>query len=612
MLARKAVAAVLSLVLGAAPALASGARSVPVVPSAKVIAPVVLPVVQLPASTVLPTNNPLVLEPVHNSAIPAAQAVVPLQAARPPVAPAQSALTAIQQAAVPQNGAAAEPAKLDAAWEGSAPKAENAVPSVPSVPARTPALEPASAQPRLAAAAAAGPIAAPMAAAASANHHWFAQILHSAQPYLMVGAVLGGTWAAQKLVRWVVDGLARRGKWNPNTTDSVRFAATLVTWLVGAGVGMKMAGMATATILATYGVAITLAVRKTVANLVQAVLILVQRPFVVGDTVRIGETMYKVEDMQLQFVKFRVVGKLVKDKPEKLEPGMAVKPLKDVDPLGRDADDKGNKYVVVRERVPGTQSSDGPVVEVERFKYNQLSDSPVTLYRPYQPAQLKKLEADKLKAALDVAKRPLGKVVSAVQETGFWPLLRAFLWMAGAISLIPLLPVIQGLIAWKLLALAMPYVHGLAVFIATRNVANFLGRLVPVLFKKFGRSPQAAVVARLGVELAVWGIGLSAVMRSVGVQWDTVVTSLGVTAAAMTAAQTDVLNNFAQAFLLRLNRPFDIGDTVRVGGETGVVVEMGMFYVVLKPGDGVHTLVPYGAIDAKQLGTFEKLETKTK
>lgn len=632
MLARRFLASIVSLAVGASPALAAGSRSAPRISAPSVSAPVVplalptLPALSsngLDASHLLPAVDraayPQFRRATEMGITPAAVSAleVRVQDAQAAVPAAHAALGAVHRAAMPESGLAAEPQALDAAWDAKAPgrAVEPVAPGLATSPTSPSGLAPASPRRRAARWQSAAAGFAVLPAAAAGAPAWMTSAMGALHPYLVGGAVLGATWAVHKASRALVNRMAKRGKWNATTTDNVRFGVSVVTWLVGAGVGLKLAGIATTTILTTYGVAITLAVRKTVANLVQAVLILVQRPFVVEEKIRIGDVVYRVDDMQLQHVRLQVLGRLAKDAPaaDKVEKGVVVKPLADIDPLGREIDEKGNRFALVRETMPGPESKDAKATqEFEIFTYSQLAALAVTLFRPYSPGQSKKLERLRLKEELDNAKRPVSKLVTAVQETGARSLVRAALWMALALALIPLLPVVQAWLGWKFLALIMPYVHGLATFVATRNVANFGGRLVPVLFAKFGRSQQAAVVARLAVELAVWGIGLSATMGAIGVQWDSVVTSLGVTAAAMTAAQTDILNNFAQAFLLRVYRPFDIGETVRLGGEVGVVEEMGMFYVVLRPASGLHVVVPYGAIDAKQLGTYESGKEETK
>lgn len=611
MSARKLTAAFAALALAASPVSAARLQS-----GVKVGLPSMTKTAVVPALPVLKVDvlrTPEAFSPLKQ-AVPADLVALPQAAALSPM----KALEAVGQAAVPVAGAV-QPAALERAWDHSAaPKAADLEP--PSVAASVPGLSQAAA-PVLRTPSAKAPArralvpglsraAGWLPFAAASTPAWLSSTLQYLEPYLIGAGVLAGAFVVQKLVRLVVGKLAKRGNWNPNATDTVRFIATLATWLGAAGVGMHLAGVATGTILATFGLIITLAVRSSVSNLVQAVILLVQRPFVIGEKVRVGESLYQVEDMTLQYVKMRSLGKLVKDAPERVPANVTLKPLAEVDPLGRSVDEKGFKFVLVPNPSPNPAADGEDARLYSRFQYTTLGAKAVTLFRPYARDHAK-LEARRLRESLNDARRPVAKLWSAVTETGSGPLWRAFLWMALAGAATFFLPALNAWLGWKLLGLALPYLKGLGIMISARYVAAFLGALTPKILEKFGRTPQAAVVARLLIEIAVWSIGLAAALSAIGVEWEEMATSLGVTAAAVTVATNDVLKNLAQAVILRLNRPFNIGQTIRVKGETGIVEEMGMFYVVLKPAEGLHTVVPYGAIDGDELETYEP-EPKTK
>lgn len=61
-------------------------------------------------------------------------------------------------------------------------------------------------------------------------------------------------------------------------------------------------------------------------------------------------------------------------------------------------------------------------------------------------------------------------------------------------------------------------------------------------------------------------------------------------------ASKDTLGNFVSALMLISDRPFDIGDKVKIGGITAVVVSVGFFQTKLKTGDNDGIIMPNGAI----------------
>jgi small-conductance mechanosensitive channel len=577
-----------------------------------------LPVLPAPASLQAATAAPAPTPALPNISAPAAAAAaasVEAAAARAIEAPrAQAQLERAQAAlaAAPEGAAVADPASdralSERVWSGAgeAARSSDAVPAASSASPRSTLARgrrAAAAAVAAAVAAAPGTAHADAGAALSAAASWLGPVWHAVQPYVEGGLVLGATYLAHRVARWAVQQLAKRAGWEPNTTDTVRFLATLSTWALGAVIGFKLAGASTTALLTGFGVAMTLAVKKTIGNLLQGVQFLVNRPFVIGDKVRVADNLYVVEDMELQYVTMRQLGKLVLEKPEVVPDGVAYVPFKDVDPLGREADDKGYKWVLVRKDAPGPGGAKD-VAHEAKLRYTNLAAASLTLFRAYTPIhQLHKPDLGALKPRF----RPLaalGAFVGAARQTPRGSVWKAVVWMGVAVALIPLLPWLERLIPWDGAAALFPYVHGLSAVWATRQVARFFERFVPLLGKRLGWSHQATVVLKLLSQVGVYFVGLSAALRALGLGWGVVGTSLGATAAAMSFASIDILGNLALSFMLRFDRPFNIGDTLRVGTDVGVVQEMNMFHVVLKVAEGSHTLVPYSVIDAASLETF--------
>jgi len=61
-------------------------------------------------------------------------------------------------------------------------------------------------------------------------------------------------------------------------------------------------------------------------------------------------------------------------------------------------------------------------------------------------------------------------------------------------------------------------------------------------------------------------------------------------------ASKDTLSNFVSALMLITDKPFDIGDKVKIGGLTAVVVSVGFFQTKLKTGDNDGIIMPNAAI----------------
>lgn len=143
---------------------------------------------------------------------------------------------------------------------------------------------------------------------------------------------------------------------------------------------------------------------------------------------------------------------------------------------------------------------------------------------------------------------------------------------------------------------ALPYLYAVAQLAGTAVLERLAGRLLRKRADKKGWSPTGTAVARLGLTMAFWTIGLLTSLRTAGVAWSALLAGAGVLGVAVGVAAGDILGNLIQAVWLLLARPFRVGDQVAIGASEGKVVDMTLRFVVLESEvDGERRLihVPY-------------------
>lgn len=90
-------------------------------------------------------------------------------------------------------------------------------------------------------------------------------------------------------------------------------------------------------------------------------------------------------------------------------------------------------------------------------------------------------------------------------------------------------------------------------------------------------------------------VGL-AVLQRFGIQTTSLIAVLGATSLAVGLALQGTLSNVAAGVMLLLFRPFKIGDSVEVGGQSGTVKAITLFTTELAAGDNVQVLMPNGRV----------------
>ena len=104
--------------------------------------------------------------------------------------------------------------------------------------------------------------------------------------------------------------------------------------------------------------------------------------------------------------------------------------------------------------------------------------------------------------------------------------------------------------------------------------------------------PMLVGFASRVVHVMILAFTLLAVLGKFGVETTSIVGVLAAASLAVGLALQGTLSNFAAGVMLLIFRPFNVGDTVNLGGRAGRVVEVGIFATELAPPSGEYVLIP--------------------
>jgi small conductance mechanosensitive channel len=104
-------------------------------------------------------------------------------------------------------------------------------------------------------------------------------------------------------------------------------------------------------------------------------------------------------------------------------------------------------------------------------------------------------------------------------------------------------------------------------------------------------------------------VGIAAV-GVLGVNTTSFVAVLGAAGLAIALAFQDTFSNFSAGVMLLTFRPFDVGDTVEVGGSRGTVREVGIFSCLLTTPDNIHIRIPNSKIFGQTITNYSGSDTR--
>ena len=112
------------------------------------------------------------------------------------------------------------------------------------------------------------------------------------------------------------------------------------------------------------------------------------------------------------------------------------------------------------------------------------------------------------------------------------------------------------------------------------------------------------------VKYIILAFVLVAVLNQFGVQTTSIIAVLGTAGLAIGLALQGTLQNVAAGVMLLILRPFKAGDFIDAGGQSGTVVEIGLFTTELKTPDGIFKWVPNSSIFGASITNFSRNPTR--
>ncbi len=103
---------------------------------------------------------------------------------------------------------------------------------------------------------------------------------------------------------------------------------------------------------------------------------------------------------------------------------------------------------------------------------------------------------------------------------------------------------------------------------------------------------QLLPIVRKTARLGIWILGIIVALNNAGFNVGAVLASLGVGGLAMAIAAQDTVGNVFGGVTVFADRPFSIGDRVRIGGYDGIVREIGIRSSRLETRDGALVTMP--------------------
>ena len=173
----------------------------------------------------------------------------------------------------------------------------------------------------------------------------------------------------------------------------------------------------------------------------------------------------------------------------------------------------------------------------------------------------------------------------------------------------PLLAILEQLIV-DFLTLLPSVIAALVVFAVGLYLASIIRRLVR---RSLERRTKNAQPINLLSQLAYWLVVILVAaisLQMVGFNLTAFLAGLGIAGITIGFALQDVSKNFIAGLLMMIQQPFEIGETIEVGGYIGKVKAIDLRATQIRTADGRLVLIPNGDVIITPITNFSQAESR--
>lgn len=141
-----------------------------------------------------------------------------------------------------------------------------------------------------------------------------------------------------------------------------------------------------------------------------------------------------------------------------------------------------------------------------------------------------------------------------------------------------------------------------AALMMSRMVRGFIQRRTT--FRELPVVGQTLALNSISVFISI--LACTAILGLWGATWSAIAAGIGLSTLAIALGLQDVLKSIAGGLVIILERPFEIGDRIRIKDLTGEVVDVHVRHIVLRMDDGHIAMAPNGLLFTEPYENFSR------
>lgn len=112
------------------------------------------------------------------------------------------------------------------------------------------------------------------------------------------------------------------------------------------------------------------------------------------------------------------------------------------------------------------------------------------------------------------------------------------------------------------------------------------------------------------IKLSLWVIAIVLILSNLGINVTSLVASLGIGGIAVALALQGILSDMFSSFSIYVDKPFQIGDYITVGADSGTVEKIGLKSTRLRTLQGEEMVISNKELTAARIANFKKMQKR--
>jgi small-conductance mechanosensitive channel len=149
-------------------------------------------------------------------------------------------------------------------------------------------------------------------------------------------------------------------------------------------------------------------------------------------------------------------------------------------------------------------------------------------------------------------------------------------------------------------------VAGVLIFFLSIYLGRWLVKVVKRVLNRRDTDPELTLLIGRLTRWTVIGLGFVLALQQSGVNVTAILTGLGIVGFTVGFALQDISSNFMAGILLLFQQPFDLGDTIKVQGYTGTVLDIDLRATEMLTIDGLRVMIPNNDIFTSTITNYTR------